>query len=282
MQIARTEAEIRTPIKDWRRQGETIAFVPTMGNLHAGHISLVDQAKARADRVVVSIFVNPLQFNDPKDLERYPRTFEADKAKLEAAGVDLLFFPEVETVYPGGMASATKVSVPGLSEILEGEHRPGHFTGVTTIVCKLFNLVQPDMAVFGKKDYQQLLLIKNMVADLNMPIDIIAADTVRETSGLAMSSRNGLLDGETHKHAAKIAEILEYCRQSAMSGGEFKAVEESGMMALEKAGFEPEYLSIREQGRLQVPDSGDKNLVILTAAKIGGVRLIDNVELERS
>ena len=278
--VARTEADIRDVVQGWRTAGQRIAFVPTMGNLHAGHISLVEEAKCHADKLVVSIFVNPMQFNDGNDLDCYPRTFVEDKAKLEAAGVDVLFFPEVSTVYPDGMDLATKVIVPGLSEILEGVHRPGHFTGVTTVVCKLFNLVQPDCAVFGKKDYQQLMLIRQMTRDLNLPVKIIAAATKRETTGLAMSSRNGLMVDESRDHARKIHEVLTLCVKNTRSG-EFSLleVEQAATQQLIGAGFEPEYVAIRRQSDLSSPAEGDRNLVILVAARFAGVRLIDNVEL---
>lgn len=280
-QVLRTEADMRAAVAAWRKAGERVAFVPTMGNLHAGHISLVEEAKRNADRLVASIFVNPLQFNDPADLEKYPRTFDADLAKLEAAGVDVLFYPEVAAVYPDGMDVATKVVVPGLSDILEGQHRPGHFTGVTTVVCKLFNLVQPDCAVFGKKDYQQLMLIRQMTRDLNMPIDIIAAPTRREASGLAMSSRNGLMDAKSREAAYKIHEVLETCvKELKQSDSSVSALERRSEEMLRTSGFEPEYVAIRRQNDLSVPNEGDKKLVILAAARFAGVRLIDNIELD--
>lgn len=278
--VARTEADIRSAVAAWRQAGERVAFVPTMGNLHAGHISLVEEAKRHADRLVVSIFVNPMQFNDASDLDKYPRTFAEDKAKLEAAGVDVLFFPGVAAVYPNGMGVATKVVVPGLSEILEGEHRPGHFTGVTTVVCKLFNLVQPDCAVFGKKDYQQLMLIQQMTRDLNLPIKIIAAQTKREATGLAMSSRNGLMDAKSRDNARKMHEVLELCAKNALkSQSELSSAEKVAEQALLGAGFELEYVAIRRQADLLKPAEDDKKLVILVAARFAGVRLIDNVEL---
>ena len=280
LSVVRTESDIRRVTAQWRDRGERVAFVPTMGNLHAGHISLVEEAKRHADRVVVSIFVNPMQFNDSADLDKYPRSLEADKAKLESAAADVMFFPEVSTIYPAGMDLATKVVVPGLSEVLEGEHRPGHFTGVTTVVCKLFNLVQPDCAVFGKKDYQQLLLIQRMTEDLNLPINIIAAPTKREDDGLAMSSRNGNMDEKSRNSASKIHEILEKCEKTLRGEkAELCALEATALQALSDAGFEPEYVAIRRQSDLLEPVEGDKKLVILVAAHFAGVRLIDNVEL---
>ncbi len=280
MQIVRTESELRDTIATWRQAGERIAFVPTMGNLHAGHLSLVTEARQQAPRCVVSIFVNPMQFNDPDDLQRYPRTFAADKAQLLAAGVDMLFVPEVETVYPDGMALATQVVVPGLSQRLEGEHRPGHFTGVTTVVSKLFNLVQPDIAVFGKKDYQQLLLIRQMTRDLNFPIQIVAAETRREASGLAMSSRNGLMDDKSRDNARKIHEVLQLCAESIKSDPRSLAqAQQQAERALEDAGFKVEYVAICQQHALKSAEIGDKALVILVAVQYAGVRLIDNIEL---
>ncbi|MGM0563317.1 MAG: pantoate--beta-alanine ligase [Pseudomonadota bacterium] len=278
---AETISDLRQSLAPWRRQGERVAFVPTMGNLHPGHMALVERARACADRVVVSIFVNPMQFNDADDLARYPRTLQADREKLEAAGVDGLFLPSDAELYPRGDKGVTRVEVPGLSDILEGEHRPGHFTGVTTVVCKLFNCVQPDVAVFGKKDYQQLMLIRRMVRDLNIPVTIESVPTRREASGLAMSSRNGLLDNNCLDLAVKISEILKKCREEVLSGVSLEEAESRAWQSLEAAGLAPEYCVIRRQEDLAEVGRDDKKLVILTAARIGAVRLIDNLELER-
>lgn len=276
--------KLRESLAEWRRAGARIAFVPTMGNLHDGHMSLVERAQQLADRVVVSIFVNPMQFNDAADLERYPRTLAADCGKLEAAAVDGLFLPSSDSLYPNGDAAVTRVSVPGLSDVLEGEHRPGHFTGVTTVVCKLFNCVQPDVAVFGQKDFQQLMLIRHMVADLNMPVAIETVPTYRAESGLALSSRNGLLPEDGREKSAKIYEILLKCRENLLNGGFWCDVEAVGKQQLSAEGFDVEYFVVRcSRGLSELPLDGkidDKQAVILTAARIDGVRLIDNLELE--
>ncbi|EDY87461.1 pantoate--beta-alanine ligase [gamma proteobacterium HTCC5015] len=272
---------LRQSLGEWRRAGERIAFVPTMGNLHDGHLSLIERAHQVADRVVVSIFVNPMQFNDADDLARYPRTLDADCEKLRAASVDGLFLPSSALLYPNGDTQITRVSVPGLSDVLEGEHRPGHFTGVTTVVCKLFNCVQPDVAVFGQKDFQQLMLIRHMVADLNMPVAIEAVPTYRAASGLALSSRNGLLADVNQEKSAKIYQVLKKCAEMIQSDCRLSEVEGFGTKQLNAAGFEVEYLVVRRSRDLAPPSLDDKQVVILTAARIDGVRLIDNVELER-
>jgi len=279
MQVCRTEAELRQLVNKWKRQGERVGFVPTMGNLHTGHISLVKLAAKSSDRMIVSIFVNPMQFNNPEDLDKYPRTLEDDKASLDAEGVDLIFMPEVATIYPEGMQDTTRVDVPGFFHDLEGEHRPGHFSGVATIVCKLFNLVRPDVAVFGKKDYQQWLLIKKMVRDLNMPIDVIAGETKREENGLAMSSRNNHLSADDRDHAGKIYETLKVCAESIKKGSDHALIKDNAIKSLKSVNFEPEYIDIREQITMKEAQSNTRRLVVLIAARIGSVRLIDNLEL---
>ncbi len=259
-----------------------VAFVPTMGNLHEGHLALVRRARALGDRVVVSIFVNPLQFDRAEDLAAYPRTPEEDAALLEAEGVDLLFLPGVEALYPEGMARHTRVEVPGVSEELCGAARPGHFTGVATIVCKLFNLVQPDVAVFGKKDYQQLLVIRKMVSDLAMPVAIEGVETVREADGLAMSSRNGYLTREERRRAPALYRTLRETAEALAAGaGDYASLEAEGRRKLEAAGMRPDYFEIRRAADLETPGPGERALVVLAAAFLGRARLIDNLEVRR-
>lgn len=273
--IARPDA-LRSRIAQWRRNGERIAFVPTMGNLHAGHGNLAHEAGLIADRVVVSIFVNPLQFGPNEDFAAYPRTPAEDRRLLEQLDVDLLFVPEVEDMYPRGKAATARVQVPDLDSILCGAFRPGHFTGVATIVTKLLNLVQPDVALFGEKDFQQLMIIRRAATDLCMPIEIIGVPTMREADGLAMSSRNRYLTAEQRVLAPRIFQELEKARAALAAGSrDFAGLEQAGLSALQQAGFRPDYFSILDAGTLGAPGAG--NLVILTAARIGRARLIDNL-----
>ncbi|AOV16587.1 pantoate--beta-alanine ligase [Acidihalobacter aeolianus] len=270
--------ELHSIIRGWRLQGERVALVPTMGHLHDGHRALIREARQRADRVVVSIFVNPLQFDRPDDLAAYPRTLDADRGVLVRDGVDLLFTPDADTLYPQGLEQATRVSVPGIGDILEGEYRPGHFTGVATVVCKLFNLVQPDEAVFGEKDYQQLLLVRRMASDLDIPVRIHGVPVVRDEDGLALSSRNSRLDEASRRRAPMLHQCLgkaeELLRQGAAA---FDKIERAATDALAKAGFRVEYLVIRRAEDLAPAERGERNLVLLAAAWIGGVRLIDSL-----
>ncbi|MES9970534.1 MAG: pantoate--beta-alanine ligase [Candidatus Thiodiazotropha sp.] len=269
---------LRQRIGSWRKAGERIGFVPTMGNLHAGHLALVETAKGQCDRSVVSVFVNPMQFGEGEDFDSYPRTLEQDQRKLEQAGVDLLFAPSAKTIYPQGNQMQTRVEVPELSDILCGASRPGHFVGVATIVCKLFNYVQPDMAVFGEKDYQQLMVIRRMVADLGMPVEILGLPTVREADGLAKSSRNGYLSADERKQAPKLYEILNITADSLRKGERnYGFLEANGADLLRSAGFRPDYFTIRRAEDLRIPDGNEKNLVILAAAYMGTTRLIDNL-----
>lgn len=265
-------------VSDWRHHGEHIALVPTLGNLHDGHISLVELARQHAERVVVTVFVNPTQFGEGEDFEDYPRTLERDKRKLIKAGADLLFIPDVDTVYPHGTDSATTISVPVLSESFCGEFRPGHFTGVTSVVMRLFALVRPDVAVFGQKDYQQQLLIRHMSEDLHLPIRIITGETVREDDGLAMSSRNAYLDPQERSAAPQLHQALVDIGSALQAGHrDFAALESDASGKLEAAGFEPEYVAIRRAENLEVPDRDCDDLVILAAAQLGRARLIDNI-----
>jgi len=282
MQLVGAIAELRRQVAQWRREGERIALVPTMGNLHAGHLQLVAEARARAERVLASIFVNPLQFSDAGggDFDRYPRTLAEDRDRLREAGVDLLFTPPVETIYPDGLERTTRVEVPGLSEILCGEYRPGHFVGVATIVAKLFNLAQPDIALFGEKDYQQLLVIRRLARDLCFPVEVVGVPTVREPSGLALSSRNQYLDAEQRARAAGLYRALCRARERLQAGeADLSAIEMEADETLRAAGFRPEYFSVRRAGDLLPPQADDHELVILAAAWLGEARLIDNLRL---
>lgn len=280
MYVFRRADELRDRMRRWRMAGERIGFVPTMGNLHDGHISLLDVARRHADRVVVSVFVNPLQFGPKEDFEAYPRTEEADRDMLVEAGGDALFLPTTEEMYPDGLDSITYVEVPDLSDILCGAVRPGHFRGVTTVVSKLFNLVQPDAAVFGEKDWQQFVILSGMARDLCFPIEIHGAPTMREADGLAMSSRNRYL-GPTERAVAPA--LYQSLRQSAegLQAGctDFDALTSAGRAALEAAGFRPDYFEIREAHRLGAPQP-DGSWVVLVAAWLGKARLIDNMRVE--
>lgn len=273
--------EIRARVREWRQKGETIAFVPTMGNLHQGHVSLILEAARRADHVVASIFVNPLQFGKNEDLDAYPRTLGADQQKLTEAGCELLFTPTPELIYPKGLDAQTFVEVPGISDELCGASRPGHFRGVATIVCKLFNIVQPDIALFGRKDYQQLLVIKTMVTDLSLPIEVIGVETVREDSGLALSSRNGYLTEAEKALAPKLKASMDKLAEAIVLGQDIDQAISNAKELLRAAGLEPDYLEVREASSLKPVSSDDKSLVILAAAYLGKARLIDNMTLSR-
>ena len=280
MKIFAKTAQLRAAIAADKRAGKRIALVPTMGNLHAGHLQLVHRAQKEADVVVVSIFVNPLQFGPTEDLDNYPRTLAADKEKLFAAGVQYLFTPTVEEVYPAGMAAQTKVSVPELSDTLCGASRPGHFTGVATVVSKLFQMTQPDMAVFGEKDFQQLAIIRKMTSDLCMPIEIVGVQTARNTDGLALSSRNGYLSADERRLAPALHTALQECREAIACGFDsYQELERHAMELLRAAGFRPDYFSVRDARTLSAVSPDTEKLVILAAAYLGRTRLIDNVTL---
>jgi pantoate--beta-alanine ligase len=282
MQTLARPNELRDRVLQWRRNGERIAFVPTMGNLHAGHGSLVGTACALADRVIVSVFVNPLQFGPNEDFAAYPRTPEDDRRLLESLRVDMLFTPDVEDIYPRGQETTARVHVPGLEEILCGAFRPGHFMGVATVVAKLLNMVQPDVALFGQKDYQQLMIIRRTATDLCMPVEIVGVPTTRESDGLAMSSRNRYLTAEQRALAPKIFAELERTRVAIESGtADYAALESRGFDSLRQDGFRPDYFSIRDAVTLDAPSPESKELVVLTAARIGRARLIDNVKAVR-
>jgi len=270
-------AELRTQIRAWRTTGARIAFVPTMGNLHAGHLSLVSAGHARAERVVASIFVNPLQFGPSEDLDAYPRTLDSDRRQLDATGCDLLFTPSVGEMYPRGQDTQTRVEVPGISDILCGASRPGHFIGVATVVCKLLNMVQPDIALFGEKDFQQLLVIRRLVEDLAMPVEIVGVPTARESDGLAMSSRNGYLTPEERALAPVLYRVLNATAERVRTGEPVKCAEQAGLEALATEGLRPDYLGVRRAGDLAPAGAGDRTVVILAAAYLGRARLIDNL-----
>ena len=280
MNTVKTVRELRAAVARARGEGKRIGFVPTMGNLHSGHAALVTKAAQRADFVVASIFVNPLQFGANEDLDKYPRTLAADQQRLLDAGCHLLFAPTVEEMYPDGMSVQTRVSVPNLSEGLCGASRPGHFEGVATVVSKLFNMVQPDLAVFGEKDFQQLAVIRAMVRDLNMPIQIIGEPTVRAEDGLALSSRNGYLTPEQRATAPVVYRTLKQIGEAIARGQvDFPALVEDSKAQLIAAGLRPDYLEVRHAVTLRPATYGDRDLVILAAAYLGNTRLIDNLYL---
>lgn len=285
MRIVRDRRQVTALSREWRcRDIRELVLVPTMGNLHEGHLALVRHAQESGGRVLVSIFVNPLQFDRADDLARYPRTLEDDTRKLAAAGVDALFCPDTAEMYPDGSCVPARVVVSGVSEVLEGEYRPGHFDGVATVVAKLFNLVQPDAAVFGEKDFQQFLVIRAMVESLNFPVRIDAVPTVRESDGLALSSRNGRLSQHERQRAPELYRCLRDAAEACLLEpdqwpGIFPEVLARMEQRLEKSGFRTDYLRIRRARDLGEPVAGDHDLIIVAAAWLGGVRLIDNLRL---
>lgn len=285
MQIIYTIKQLRDVISRHKQAGKQIAFVPTMGNLHQGHLQLVAMAQKQADIVVCSIFVNPLQFGEGEDFDRYPQTLAADTQQLQQLGCDIVFAPSVDEMYPHRRpgeqpgTGQSRISVPGISDILEGASRPGHFTGVATVVGKLFNMVQPDKAIFGAKDYQQLLVIKRFVKELCFPVEILAHPIVREASGLAMSSRNGYLSLEQKQQAASLYQTLQdIARQLSSGNHDYSALQQQASEQLEQAGFKTDYIEIRNTD-LTEPPTDSKRLVILAAAFMGKTRLIDNLEV---
>lgn len=281
MLIIETLPMLRQHIRRWRQEGKRIALVPTMGNLHDGHLTLVDEARARGDVVVVSIFVNPMQFDRPDDLARYPRTLQEDCEKLNRRGVDLVFAPSPAGVYPEGMENQTFVEVPGLSSLLEGASRPGHFRGVATVVSKLFNLVQPDVACFGEKDFQQLAIIRKLVSDMAFDIEIVGVATVRAKDGLALSSRNGYLTADERKLAPTLAQVMRDMA-ARLSNGEraIDEIVEAGEAALREKGLRPDGISVCDALTLQELTTESQQAVILMAAWLGNARLIDNQQVD--
>jgi pantoate--beta-alanine ligase len=280
MRTYATNSALQAALRSTRQAGQSIAFVPTMGNLHDGHLDLVRKARQLADVVVVSIFINPLQFSANEDLDSYPRTMAADKEKLFSEGASMLYAPGVGEIYPEGMEAQTLVHVPNLSETLCGSSRPGHFDGVTTVVSKLFNIVQPDIAVFGEKDFQQLSIIRKMVEDLCMPIEIVGVRTARDEDGLAKSSRNGFLNNDQRQIAPVLHQTLLSCREAIACGFDnFLQLESHARMKLLQAGFEPDYFAIRDARTLRAVTEDSEEIAILAAARLGSTRLIDNVRL---
>lgn len=282
MRVIETVAKLRLIVQEWKQQGLTVGFVPTMGNLHQGHLSLIEIAKQKADKVVCSVFVNPLQFGPDEDFDRYPRTFEQDKKLLSEQGADLMFFPDVVDVYPNGQAQQTLVKVPvELTDLLEGASRPSHFDGVSTVVLKLFNMVQPDCAVFGQKDFQQLRVIQTMVDDLSLPIKVIAAPIARAEDGLALSSRNQYLTPEQRQVAPKLNVALQDIAAALQSGNrDFSALSTIASQRLIAEGFDQiDYIEICEPNKLQKSSDTDQEFVILAVARLGSTRLLDNILL---
>jgi pantoate--beta-alanine ligase len=278
-----TIAAVREHVQAWHRDGLRVAFVPTMGNLHPGHVSLIEAARRHGERFVASIFVNPMQFGPNEDWAHYPRTPREDERMLAEAGCSLMFMPDVTEIYPNGAERATRIEVPGLSRILDGEFRPGHFEGVSTVVAKLFHIVEPDVAVFGEKDFQQLTIIRRMVAELCMPVEIVGAPTVRDHDGLAMSSRNQYLTTAERALAPQIYIALEKAATRVRAGDvDFASIERAGCHELESTGFRPDYFCVRKAGDLSAATAAARELVILTAARIGKARLIDNVQVTRA
>ncbi|KPH95395.1 pantoate--beta-alanine ligase [Pseudoalteromonas porphyrae] len=281
MQAITEIKSLRSQIKAWRQAGLSVALVPTMGNLHQGHFSLVEKAKNMADKVVVSIFVNPMQFGVNEDLDNYPRTLTADKQGLAELGTDIVFTPSVEAIYPNGLGAQSFVDVPDISMGYCGGSRPGHFRGVATVVTKLFNLVQPDFACFGEKDFQQLQVIKTMTRDLSIPVEVVGVATSREVSGLAMSSRNGYLSAEQKETATILFKTLNWCAEQLTNGErDFISVCEQAKQQLQDGGLKPDYFEIAQRDTLIKATLNDNNLVILTAAYLGSVRLIDNLQVD--
>ena len=280
MRTCNTSSQLQAALKRARSEGQSIGFVPTMGNLHEGHLDLVRKARTLCDIVVVSIFVNPLQFGPNEDFDSYPRTLTADKEMLFAEGVQFLYAPGVQDVYPDGMGSQTVVSVPDLGDTLCGASRPGHFDGVTTVVNKLLNLVRPDIAVFGEKDFQQLSIVRKMVKDLCIPVDIVGVATTRDADGLAKSSRNGYLSRKQRRVAPLLHETLANCRDAIACGFDnFLQLESHARMKLLQAGFEPDYFAIRDARTLRPVTDATEEVAILAAARLGATRLIDNMRL---
>lgn len=279
----RTASQIRETIAGWRAAHETVALVPTMGNLHAGHLSLVHLAAEHADRVILTIFVNPTQFGVGEDFESYPRTLEQDRSLIASAGVvDALFVPEQNEIYPAGLESAFSLSVPALADELCGASRPGHFDGVATVVLRLLNIVSPDLLVLGRKDYQQLVILTRMIADLRLPVGMIAGETFRDPDGLAISSRNAYLSATERRTAPRLYEVLNEVGQHIVSGNsDFAELENNAVKELGNAGFRPDYVEVRRADDLGKPDGNhsSQELIVLGAAWLGNARLIDNISI---
>jgi pantoate--beta-alanine ligase len=280
MQTHTTLAALRAQVRQWRREGASVGFVPTMGNLHAGHHALIALARKHADRVVASIFVNPTQFGPNEDYARYPRTPDSDIQGLAENGCDTLFLPSVEQMYPFGTMGCVQMHVPGITDILCGAHRPGHFNGVAQVVARLFNMVQPDLAVFGRKDYQQLQVVRYMTREMSFPVEILPAPTLREADGLAMSSRNQYLDAAQRQTAVRVYEALCFMRAAARQGLPIAGIEDEAQQRLEAAGFVVDYAQVRRSDLSRPKAANEPGLVALVAARLGRTRLIDNLEFD--
>jgi pantoate--beta-alanine ligase len=280
MYQATSFTELRQYVQHWKEHGQSIAFIPTMGNLHAGHMSLIEKGQSLCDRSICSIFVNPMQFGPNEDWDHYPRTLESDIDLLETSGCDLVYLPAASELYPDGLDKISQVQVTDLTEFYEGAHRPGHFTGVATVVLKLFNIVKPDVSVFGKKDYQQYRVISKMVEDLNLEVQIVGQETTREASGLATSSRNQYLDQAQTKTAAMIYRLLQQTAQRIDQGErDFEMLQQNAIDTLDGAGFKTDYFCICNAETLLAATADDRDLVILVTAAIGPTRLLDNIEV---
>lgn len=281
MRTVHTIKELRAVLHSRRERGQKVALVPTMGNLHAGHLELVHAARSQGDVVVTSIFINPMQFGDHEDLDGYPRTLTADQKALEEIGNDVIFAPSAREIYPQGMADQTRISVPQLTEFHCGVSRPGHFTGVATVVAMLFNIVQPDVALFGEKDFQQLAVIRKLTRDLSMPVKVIGVATVREKDGLAMSSRNSFLNAEERSRAPLLYRLLQETLDAIASGNrDYLALATAANQRLAENGFQPDYFNVANSETLRPASPDDTSITILAAAHLGQTRLIDNVSLE--
>jgi len=277
---ATSVTELHQYVQHWKDHGQSIAFIPTMGNLHNGHISLLEKGQSLCDRCICSIFVNPMQFGPNEDWDHYPRTLAADIEKLEAVDCDLVYLPSASELYPEGLDKISQVSVTDLTDNYEGAHRPGHFTGVATVVLKLFNIVKPDVSVFGKKDYQQYRVVNKMVADFNLEVQIIGQETTRETSGLATSSRNQYLDSQQLETAAIIYQQLQQTARAIEQGErDFKALENAAIARLDDAGFDTNYFVVCNAATLLPASADDRDLVVLVTAALGPTRLLDNIEI---
>ena len=280
MYQATSVIELRQYVQHWKDHDRSIAFIPTMGNLHAGHMSLIEKGQSLSDRTICSIFVNPMQFGPNEDWDHYPRSLESDLQQLESIGCDLVYLPTASELYPEGLDKISHVEVTGLTENYEGAHRPGHFTGVATVVLKLFNIVNPDVSVFGKKDYQQYQVISKMVRDFNLDVQIIGQETTREASGLAASSRNQYLDAAQKEQAATIYQALQQAARQIEEGErDFKALERAALVKLDQAGFQTDYFVVCNAETLKAASTQDRDLVILVTAALGETRLLDNIEI---
>ena len=280
MQSFSTIAQLREQVGQWRRQGLRIGFVPTMGNLHAGHFALVELAREHSDKVIASIFVNPTQFGPNEDYGHYPRTPDTDIAGLAGKDCDALLLPSLEQMYPFGTIGCVQMHVPGITDILCGAHRPGHFNGVAQVVSRLFNMVQPDVAVFGRKDYQQLQVIRYMTEEMSFPVRIVAAPTLREADGLAMSSRNQYLQGDEREVATAVYRTLCQMRDAAARSTPLRDIEEEATRSLQATGFTVDYAEVRRNDLIRPKLPGEPGLVALIAARLGRTRLIDNLEFD--